>query len=177
MAKIGRNDACPCGSGKKYKKCCLKRAIDYEGNFANIMKDRYPDISDNFIQGGVNDIKMSEIIIDFAEELLDKTDSIEEKHAAIGLSIYAWNLSLLDEDTCNQQLLALPKNKEMKKYKNAHKEILTLLKFLIDKKLLEYHAINRFILDYEFIETHEDEFHLNIASVIPKEELESTIGV
>jgi hypothetical protein len=23
MAQIGRNDACPCGSGKKYKKCCL----------------------------------------------------------------------------------------------------------------------------------------------------------
>jgi hypothetical protein len=25
MAKIGRNDPCPCGSGKKYKKCCLAR--------------------------------------------------------------------------------------------------------------------------------------------------------
>lgn len=23
MASTGRNDACPCGSGKKYKKCCL----------------------------------------------------------------------------------------------------------------------------------------------------------
>ena len=23
-AKIGRNDSCPCGSGKKYKKCCGK---------------------------------------------------------------------------------------------------------------------------------------------------------
>jgi uncharacterized protein YecA (UPF0149 family) len=22
--KIGRNDPCPCGSGKKHKKCCLK---------------------------------------------------------------------------------------------------------------------------------------------------------
>lgn len=22
MAKVGRNDLCPCGSGKKYKKCC-----------------------------------------------------------------------------------------------------------------------------------------------------------
>lgn len=22
--KIGRNDPCPCGSGKSYKKCCLK---------------------------------------------------------------------------------------------------------------------------------------------------------
>ena len=26
MAKIGRNDPCPCGSGKKYKKCCESAA-------------------------------------------------------------------------------------------------------------------------------------------------------
>jgi tetratricopeptide (TPR) repeat protein len=25
MAKIGRNDPCPCGSGNKYKRCCLAR--------------------------------------------------------------------------------------------------------------------------------------------------------
>ena len=25
MTQIGRNDPCPCGSGKKYKKCCLNR--------------------------------------------------------------------------------------------------------------------------------------------------------
>jgi hypothetical protein len=24
-ARIGRNDACPCGSGKKYKQCCLRK--------------------------------------------------------------------------------------------------------------------------------------------------------
>jgi len=24
--KIGRNDPCPCGSGKKYKKCCGRQA-------------------------------------------------------------------------------------------------------------------------------------------------------
>jgi len=23
--KIGRNELCPCGSGKKYKKCCLRK--------------------------------------------------------------------------------------------------------------------------------------------------------
>ena len=23
--KTGRNDPCPCGSGKKFKKCCLER--------------------------------------------------------------------------------------------------------------------------------------------------------
>ncbi len=25
MTKIGRNDSCPCGSGMKYKKCCLSK--------------------------------------------------------------------------------------------------------------------------------------------------------
>ena len=24
--RIGRNDPCPCGSGQKYKKCCLGKA-------------------------------------------------------------------------------------------------------------------------------------------------------
>jgi len=23
--RIGRNDLCPCGSGKKFKKCCIER--------------------------------------------------------------------------------------------------------------------------------------------------------
>ena len=26
--KVGRNDPCPCGSGKKYKKCCLGKESD-----------------------------------------------------------------------------------------------------------------------------------------------------
>ncbi|NLW91338.1 MAG: hypothetical protein GXY34_07030 [Syntrophomonadaceae bacterium] len=27
MSKIGRNEPCPCGSGKKYKKCCMDKAV------------------------------------------------------------------------------------------------------------------------------------------------------
>lgn len=26
--KIGRNDKCPCGSGLKYKKCCLIKEVE-----------------------------------------------------------------------------------------------------------------------------------------------------
>lgn len=29
MSDIGRNDPCPCGSGKKYKKCCLGKPRQY----------------------------------------------------------------------------------------------------------------------------------------------------
>lgn len=34
--KIGRNEKCPCGSGKKYKKCCMGKNLNqsevYEKN-------------------------------------------------------------------------------------------------------------------------------------------------
>ena len=30
--KSGRNDACPCGSGKKYKKCCALNETKKRGN-------------------------------------------------------------------------------------------------------------------------------------------------
>ena len=33
--KIGRNDPCPCGSGKKYKKCCLRKN-EFENETQNI---------------------------------------------------------------------------------------------------------------------------------------------
>jgi len=35
--KVGRNDPCPCGSGKKYKKCCLLK----KGSKRNDFKDLY----------------------------------------------------------------------------------------------------------------------------------------
>ena len=28
---IGRNDPCPCDSGKKFKKCCINKVQKYEG--------------------------------------------------------------------------------------------------------------------------------------------------
>lgn len=30
--KIGRNDPCPCGSGKKYKKCCINTVSPIDDN-------------------------------------------------------------------------------------------------------------------------------------------------
>ena len=33
--KVGRNDPCPCGSGKKYKKCCLGKNV-VSSDFCNI---------------------------------------------------------------------------------------------------------------------------------------------
>jgi len=38
MSKPGRNDPCPCGSGKKYKKCCLAETFVQDGREESIRK-------------------------------------------------------------------------------------------------------------------------------------------
>lgn len=38
--KIGRNDPCPCGNGKKYKQCCLKRMNRSEYDHDSRSRDR-----------------------------------------------------------------------------------------------------------------------------------------
>lgn len=46
--KTGRNQPCPCGSGKKYKNCCLRRKTTPNQNFPErTMKDYGPPILSN----------------------------------------------------------------------------------------------------------------------------------
>jgi hypothetical protein len=38
MAKIGRNEACPCGSGRKFKRCCLGKQQEQAANLTEVQK-------------------------------------------------------------------------------------------------------------------------------------------
>jgi len=52
--KVGRNDPCPCGSGKKYKKCCEQKLGGKRKFEATVIssgssvKDKASQISTNF---------------------------------------------------------------------------------------------------------------------------------
>ena len=41
MSTIGRNDPCHCGSGKKYKKCCLAQDESIELNQVKKLQSQY----------------------------------------------------------------------------------------------------------------------------------------
>ncbi len=41
MTKIGRNSLCPCGSGKKYKRCCERRETEMRKSDAPAGRTRY----------------------------------------------------------------------------------------------------------------------------------------
>jgi hypothetical protein len=54
MTSVGRNDPCPCGSGKKYKKCCLAKetAVDLEAYRANRAEENLRGEILRFATGG-----------------------------------------------------------------------------------------------------------------------------
>ena len=39
--KVGRNDPCPCGSGRKFKKCCMNRSTPQKMDMADLYMKRY----------------------------------------------------------------------------------------------------------------------------------------
>lgn len=72
MANIGRNDLCLCGSGKKYKKCCLSlnepKPTPPKDNFQWIVDTEDPFILDsNRVVDLINERKLDE-----AERLAEK---------------------------------------------------------------------------------------------------------
>ncbi len=53
MTKSGRNDPCPCGSGKKYKKCC--------GQNQKVSKHSFTHLTSSKIQSNMQEISKKAI--------------------------------------------------------------------------------------------------------------------
>ena len=51
MGKIGRNEACPCGSGRKFKRCCLGKQQEQTANLTEVQKAQIS------LQNGINAIQ------------------------------------------------------------------------------------------------------------------------
>ena len=71
MAKVGRNAPCPCGSGKKYKKCCLLRQ---DGNTQTDVKPM------RFIPVYTDLDQLSNSVVDLiAENKLDEAEAVSRR--------------------------------------------------------------------------------------------------
>lgn len=83
MSKFGRNDPCPCGSGKKYKKCCLSKTYTEVGKedsirvrlvedllcfFNNNYRDRLEDAEFLFWDDFVPEEHLDGIALDVAHQ-------------------------------------------------------------------------------------------------------------
>ncbi len=143
--KYGRNAPCPCGSRKKYKKCC-----------------RLKEVPQVIIPSAVaGPIKMSEILLEYAEELLKLTKTPEEGEQSIILAITAWNLSFLEKSEykrCIEDFFQTIKIEEKEK-----STLTKIIENLIYKRIQDYSLIDRVIISYKITKKGKD-FNLYLVS-------------
>lgn len=157
MGKIGRNEPCPCGSGKKYKKCCLGQY--YEPIFTKEVSEEIDQEDD------LNEVKISKIIIDYAQDLLKIMGDKIDQEIAINLVIAAWNLSMFKENERTKALSSLLKKMVIKDGSNESKAINYLMQTLISRKQQDYPDLNRFIEEH-YLSTSKNEIRLTVVSTI-----------
>ena len=85
MAKIGRNQPCPCGSGKKYKHCCWNR--DRESWVATT-----PAVSPHGYHFAESELdRLSNSVVDLIDQgLLDEADAACEKLRTRYPEVHDW---------------------------------------------------------------------------------------
>ena len=84
MSKIGRNELCPCGSGKKYKKCCLS----YGQHQVNQVKKyaetpyfkQYPQEGKNYSIVTLESVPLNEVGLSLERKILDYVKNTYPAH-------------------------------------------------------------------------------------------------
>lgn len=122
------------------------------------------DLSDmKFIIDPPAETKMSEVILGFAEPLLDRATDYEEKESLISLIILAWNLSLMP--LILRVIIFQRVKAEMKRDREGFLLLKTFIKMIRQYRKDNYPGLKRYILDFEFTET-DDDIHLNVVSTV-----------
>ena len=132
MAKISRNDPCPCGSGRKYKKCCLKHGSQ-----------------------GIK--KLSDMIINFAGDFIGLARTLQEKQAYLNIACSAWNISILPKQEQEKAIEDFGMELQKMNPKGDIDAVKDEFMLLIEKKLRIYPNEKRIIATAEFVDNNGDE--------------------
>ncbi len=183
--KIGRNDPCYCGSGKKYKKCCLLNAV------STPPEDKLSPISQTVITksqarlservrnifGHKTDIidalpiKMSQVILHIAEDLLRIAHTPKRERAAIAATCIGWNIAVACKSEQELETVLDKTCRKLAKSKQDEEDARTTFMLIINRKKLYYRDLDRIIIDYE-LEQHDRGLHLNVISTPSTKESE-----
>jgi hypothetical protein len=173
QSKIGRNDSCPCGSQKKYKKCCLPikdiNSTELQKSEKRLGQRMQNRLGDDVIMlsGDQVSIKMSEIILHLAEDLLEVAKTKPHYQFAITITCTAWNMAMLFEPEQHKEQIEKFITAFNVKDEEGKEEIRDMILSIIEKRNIYYPDIERLVMDYELLGNKGD-FHLNVASTVPK---------
>jgi hypothetical protein len=114
--KYGRNDPCPCGSGKKYKKCCLardealvRRSADARQVWTDEHAEPDPSLTGDASGAAADDTELSDSADSAANIETELAPEIQRKADALWDELEAWERPTAEQmDAFLTNLLALP---------------------------------------------------------------------
>lgn len=159
MARIGRNQPCPCGSGKKYKKCCYEKNNISKILLSNGFGKNLP--KEAVITTNPQKEKMSEVLLEFAEPLTDECEDDKAFYNVLQISAIAWNSSFFSPKERNK-LIDESINKHIND--NSGREIAKeILSKMLERKEKNFPNIKRIIIDLQ-ISYRDGQQHLDVIS-------------
>lgn len=106
IEKLGRNDRCPCGSGKKYKKCCERNVVFMD----TYIETELNQIQSDFVRWATRTYK--DEISDFMAPYYAKIDIPEEAKQPFHFFACLWYISIVEKEGKTLLELYLEKNKK-----------------------------------------------------------------
>jgi len=102
MSKIGRNEPCPCGSGKKYKKCCLNAVQSDELAYRRLSR-AYDTLMDDLLRFSAQELGqacLDEAREDFFEASeWEPDEELLDSFASMFWSWFFFNWSIFEDDS------------------------------------------------------------------------------
>ena len=108
MIKTGRNDMCPCGSGKKYKKCCIDKSICKVTNVNTVP-----------IENSESDFDYIETVAEQIEQIISIYKTKDVIRAVFCINAWANNRSAMAQTLTLNQAICITKrygNQNIKDY-------------------------------------------------------------
>lgn len=170
MEKIGRNQPCPCGSGMKYKKCCLHNPVQLNRRIveasAKRAQKRYeqtfgekPKLAEHI------DIKISDAIISLADDFLQETETVTDYELLVALTCAAWNIALFPRNF-EWELERFFEPEEIESLLDLIPEYVPII---IMRKQQIYPDNEHYIIDFDLVKIQSG-FYINITSSLPEKE-------
>lgn len=135
---ISRNDPCPCGSGKKYKKCCMNDTVV---SLHSIRDRELTELQDELLTYALT--QHEELMADSYEEFIQEIDLDEDEEELVLFLFTTWSLFSIIDDT-NQTIVEQFINKKKKENKlrastleQLEKWIGTTASFTVVTKIME----------------------------------------
>ena len=111
--------------------------------------------------------KMSEVILDFAEPLLDALDDDELFEKAISCAVACWNLSFLPEKKQKKLILSMVNELDKSVLLTRH-EFEDCVRMLLERKRVLFADEKKIVVNYKIVE-EEDHHRLLVMSVFAKD--------